>query len=74
MLQAKWNGMKTALVDGDISRALTYHHESEKEDYEMVYNLIGIATIQAKAAQMQDIEPVLIEGDRAKYRIRRDNT
>lgn len=30
MLQAKWNGMKTALMDGDIEKALTYHHESER--------------------------------------------
>jgi hypothetical protein len=73
LLQAKWNGMKTALADGNISRALTYHHESEREDYETVYNLLGIATLHAKAAQMQDIEPILIEGDKAKYRIRREN-
>lgn len=46
---------------------------SQREDYETVYNLLGSAVIQAKAQQMQDIEFMFAEGDKAKYRIRREN-
>jgi len=74
LLKAKWNGMREALVDGDIEKALTYHHEIERADYETIYNLLGTSALQIKASEMQNIELVFIEGERAKYRIRRDNT
>ena len=72
LLKNKWNCIKTALIDGDIEKALTYHNEIERENYERIYSLLE-NVIQAKARELQDIELVFTEGDRAKYRIRREN-
>jgi len=39
LLKAKWEGMKTALVNGDIEDALTYYHGVQRDKYEAIYNL-----------------------------------
>jgi hypothetical protein len=72
LLKAKWEGMKTALVDGDIEKALSYHHEAFKDRYESIYNLLG-NNLSILAQQMQGIEMIFAEGNRAKYRINRDH-
>jgi len=64
------NGMKASLIGGDIGRALTFHHDIAKQRYETVYSLLG-SSLPAKVQQMQGIELVFAEGDRAKYRIKR---
>jgi hypothetical protein len=71
LLKAKWNGMKTALINGDIAQALTFHHPLERHRYEAVYTLLG-SDLRTKAQQMREIELIFAEGNRAKYRITRD--
>jgi len=72
LLRAKWEGMKTALVAGDIEDALTYHHGAQRGKYEAIYNLLG-DDLRNKVNQMQDIELIYAKGERAKHRIRRDH-
>ena len=72
LLKARWNEMRQALVAGDITGALDYHYEGKKEKYESIYNLLG-ANLPALAQQMQGIELVYLEDNRAKYRINRDH-
>ncbi len=73
MLQEKWDDMKTALIAGDIQGALRLHHGMLRDKYEAIYKLLG-NDLSTKVQQMQDIELIYAEGDRAKYRIRRDHT
>jgi len=60
------------LVAGDIEKALSYHHEAFKERHESIYNLLG-NNLPSLAQQMQDIEMIFAEGNRAKYGINRDH-
>ena len=64
--------MKSALIAGDIQKALTYHHEGSRDKYESIYNFLG-SNLQNLAQQMQDIALVYAKGERSKYRIRRDH-
>ena len=73
LLQGKWDDMKTALITGDIQGALRFHHGMLRDKYEAIYKLLG-NDLSTKVQQMQDIELIYAEGDRAKYRIRRDHT
>lgn len=72
LLKAKWNGMKTALADGNIDRALTYHNDRFRDKYESIYNSLG-SNISIMAQNPRDIELVFLEGNRAKYAINRDH-
>ena len=72
LLKAKWDGMKAALIDGDIQKALLYQYEGLRDKYEAIYNLLG-SDLATKIQQMQDIELIYATGDRAKYRIKRDH-
>ncbi|MBW2078208.1 MAG: FG-GAP repeat protein [Deltaproteobacteria bacterium] len=72
LLKAKWEGMKTALVAGDIEKALSYHHEAFKDRYESIYNLLA-SNLPILAQQMQGIEMIFAEGNRGKYGINRDH-
>ena len=64
--------MKTALIDGDIEKALSYHNKRFREEYESIYNFLG-NNLSVMAQEMKDIEVVFIEGNRAKYAINRDH-
>jgi len=70
LLKQKWSGMKEALAAGDNEEALTYHHPAFKDRYQAIYSLLG-SNISSLAQQMQDIELIFAEGDRAKYRLNR---
>jgi hypothetical protein len=72
LLKEKWGGMKAALAGGDSEKALIYHHPAFKDRYKAIYSLLG-NNISSLAQQMQDIELIFVEGDRAKYRIKRDH-
>ena len=72
MLKEKWSGMRQALIAGDIAEALDYHYEGKKEKYESIYNFLG-ANLPALTQQMQDIELIYVEDNRAKYRINREH-
>jgi hypothetical protein len=73
LLRAKWDGMKAALIAGDVEGAISFHHGVLTDKYELIYNRIG-SDLPTLVQQMQDIGPVYIKGDRAKYRIRQDHT
>ncbi len=72
LLKAKWSGMRTALVDGDVDKALTYHNDRFRDKYESIYNSLG-SNLSTLAQNMRDIELVFLEGNRAKYAINRDH-
>jgi hypothetical protein len=72
LLKEKWDGMKKALAAGDNEKALSYHHPAFRDRYEAIYSLLG-SNITSLAQEMQDIELVFAEGDRAKYRVNRDH-
>jgi len=71
LLQAKWNGMKTALMEGNIQVALDYHQEIFRDDYEAIYTHLG-SDLSAKVQEMQDIHLIFVTYDRAKYSITRN--
>jgi hypothetical protein len=73
LLRAKWDGMKAALIAGDVEGATSFHHGVLKDEYESICNLIG-SNLPVLVQQMQDIESVYTKGDKAKYRIKQDHT
>ena len=72
LLQNKWNDLKAALQNGDIGKALSFHSALERDNYERVYTLLG-NNLQTRIQQMNEIEMILAEGKRAKYRVDRDH-
>jgi len=70
MMQAKWDGMKTALVNGDIQGALNYYQESSKEKYQKIFEALT-DQLHGVASAMRDIELVYINEKVAKYRIKK---
>ena len=68
--KAKWNGMKTALMNTDIEAALTHFNHTQQDRYRTVFNMLT-AQIAQLARNMQDIEQVYVVESVAKYRIRR---
>ena len=72
LLTAKWAGMKSALIAGDVDRALEHHHEDTRERYAAIYNALG-SDLPVLAQQMQEISLIYYEDQRAKYRIRQDH-
>ena len=72
LLTAKWGGSKSKLVAGNVEDALQYIHGTSRDKYESIYEFLG-DDLPTLAAQMQDIELIYAEGDRAKYRISRDH-
>ncbi|MBW2039963.1 MAG: hypothetical protein JRI46_10320 [Deltaproteobacteria bacterium] len=71
MLKAKWEGMKSALANQDIEKALNYFAEDTQGLYRDIYTALG-DNIPQIAQDMQDIQLIYAEGRLAKYRIRRD--
>jgi hypothetical protein len=72
LLREKWGEMKGALAAGDNEKALSYHHPAFRDRYEAIYALLG-NNISSLAQEMQDIQLIFAEGDRAKYRVNRDH-
>ena len=72
LLKAKWDGMKAALIAGDIDAALRYHHERGHEGYAAVYNALG-ANLPTLVSQMREISWICYTDGIAKYRIRQDH-
>jgi hypothetical protein len=72
LLREKWGGIKGALAAGDKEKALSYHHPAFRDRYEAIYALLG-NNISSLAREMQDIQLIFAEGDRAKYRVHRDH-
>jgi hypothetical protein len=66
LLQAKWNGVKQALIDGDIEGALEYHHPGSREKYRKVYTLFG-SSLSGAGAALGDIRMMWAHEDMALY-------
>jgi PKD repeat protein len=41
LLRAKWEGMKTALVSGDMDKAMEYYHEDTKQGFRDALTVLG---------------------------------
>jgi hypothetical protein len=66
LLQAKWNGMKTALVNGDMDGVIDYIAEHRKEMYE--YNLDLMSSYLSEiSAGLENIALVQINDRMAEY-------
>jgi hypothetical protein len=72
LLQAKWAGMKAALMAGDVQGALAYHHEYSRERYGAIYDAMG-DDLAMLAGQMQAISWICYIDGTAKYRIRQNH-
>ncbi|MDW7773305.1 MAG: putative Ig domain-containing protein [Desulfobulbaceae bacterium] len=70
-LREKWEGMKSALISGNIQDALSFHHPSVRSEYEIIYSALG-DQIANLVGQMQNIELIFSENGQAKYRIRKE--
>jgi hypothetical protein len=70
LLKSKWEGMKTALINGDIEGALDYYLENSRERYRGIFSALG-NHVQEIASNMQPIELIYMNNGLAKYRIRR---
>ena len=71
LLTAKWDGMKTSLINNNIEGALNYFHESSKKDYQEIFNLLR-ARLPHIVSAMREIELIYSEDRLAKYRIKRE--
>jgi hypothetical protein len=71
LLKAKWEGMKSSLISINIEGALSYFHESSKDDYREIFNLL-IARLPDIASAMREIELIYIKDRIAKYRLKRE--
>ena len=71
LLRDKWEGMKTSLINGDIEGSLFYFHETSKEHYRKVFNLL-INRIADIASTMREIGLITADEKIAKYRIRKE--
>lgn len=70
MLRAKWNGMKSALMNSDVQTALRYFPQTTKQDYQEIFNLLA-DKLPGIASGMREIESIYFQDKIAKYRIKR---
>jgi len=47
LLQGKWEGMKGALMGGDIETALTYFVDASKDNYRQIFTELGSDTLNS---------------------------
>jgi hypothetical protein len=73
LIKSKWNGMKQALVNGDIEGALEYFHEKSRAKYREIFTLLQ-DEIGSVFSGFGDIELIYLKETMAKYRIRRYQT
>jgi hypothetical protein len=66
LLQGKWNGMKTALNNMNISQALENILEGSQSQYQQVFELFG-NNLPAVASSLPDLQLIKIIGDLAEY-------
>ncbi|ABK18043.1 Ig-like domain-containing protein [Syntrophobacter fumaroxidans] len=71
LLQAKWDGMKAALIAGNSPGALAYFAASSRERYGEVFEHLA-AGLPSIASGMREIELIYAKGGTAKYRIKRE--
>ena len=70
LLQLKWGGMREALGQSDIEKAVGYFTGGSRDRYRQIFDLIQGDLVE-EAAGLQDIVLVAFNGSTAKYRIQR---
>ncbi|MBU0729150.1 MAG: FG-GAP repeat protein [Proteobacteria bacterium] len=70
LLKAKWDGMKAALAGGDIETGLAHFVEKARDQYSGMFNALAVQLPQI-VSEMQPIEMIYTEDNRAEYRINR---
>ena len=70
LLKSKWEGMKTALINGDIEGAIGYFAESSQERYRGIFNAVQ-SQLSDMVAGMNTIQFIHADNGIAKFRIRR---
>jgi YVTN family beta-propeller protein len=70
-IKAKWNEMKSKLINGDIDGALNYFTPVSQNKYQQIFTLLG-GQLPGVASGMADIEQVYAYGYKAKYRIKKN--
>ncbi len=71
LIRAKWNGMKSSLINSDIDGALKNFALPSQDEYQNIFNRLS-SQLPAIASGMEDIEQVYVRGYVAKYRIKKD--
>lgn len=69
LLQAKWQGMKNALLTGDINKAVSYFAESSRVSFQQQFSLLQNVLPQV-VNSMGEITLIDLNGDRAIYDMR----
>jgi len=72
MLRAKWEGMKLALSTKNIEGAISYFREPARDNYRDQFIPLS-NNLPQLVANMQEIELIYLENNRAKYRINRNH-
>ncbi|MFH7320184.1 fibronectin type III domain-containing protein [Desulfurivibrio sp. D14AmB] len=70
-LQAKWEGMKQALIAGDIDTAVEHFSLWQQDTFREIFTIMK-AELPQIAQEMQDIEMIHQKNNTAEYRIRRE--
>ena len=70
LLRSKWEGMKTALGQGNISDALNYFVTDSREEYREIFELLA-PQLPALVSAMREINMVEVTGNMAEYCIKR---
>ena len=70
LLRSKWEGMKEALKQGNISSALNYFVTDSREEYQEIFELLA-SQLPSLISAMTEINMVEITGNMAEYYIMR---
>ena len=70
LLKAKWDEMKGALSQGNITEALNYFLKDSREEYREIFELLA-PQLSSLVSAMREINMVEINGNMAEYYIRR---
>jgi hypothetical protein len=71
LLKGKWAGMKDSLMNGDIENALDFFHDSVRQDYQEIFDIL-IDQLPVIASELGEIELNYVQDIVAKYRIERE--
>lgn len=69
-IRETWNGMRMALSDNDMEKALTFIAIQSVEHYRKLFAAFE-GRLPEMARELHDIRPVYIKNNSAKYRMRR---
>ena len=67
LLKAKWEGMKGALIAGDIDKALTYFVEGSIERYRQAFTDVGSARVNSILSGVTELRYNTVYGPVAQY-------